>query len=314
MAENSKIEWTDHTFNPWIGCTKISDGCKFCYAETMMDHHYRKVKWGPQGRRVKTSESYWRKPIQWERASFVECTECGFRGKDLGQIHCPGCMYYTGNVWEPARQRVFCASLADVFEDNPQVADWRSELLDLITATPNLDWLLLTKRPENVNSFSHYALPDNVWIGTSIESQKAADERIPALMKVKANVRFLSCEPLLGPINIQGYLLAGWHKFEPKIRWVIAGGESGPHARPMDPKWAETLRDQCQEAGTPFLFKQWGEWHHDGDVLLERPNTPVYFTDSMSVPMYRVGKSKAGRLLDGREWNEYPKAESWPSQ
>jgi len=193
---------------------------------------------------------------------------------------------------------VFCASLADVYEDNPQVVDWRSELLDLITATPKIDWLLLTKRPENVNAFSHYALPDNVWVGTSVENQKAADERIPTLMQVNANVRFLSCEPLLGPINI-GESISD-------IDWVIAGGESGPNARPMYPDWARSLRGQCMAAGVPFLFKQWGEWHYDGDVILEKPNTPVLFHAGMSVPMYRVGKKNAGRLLDGREWNEYP--------
>ena len=119
MAENSKIEWTDHTFNPWIGCTKVSDGCKNCYAESLMDKRWGKVKWGPQGQRQRTSDENWKKPFAWDRQA----------------------------AKQGIRYRVFCASLADVFEDNDQVSDWRLDLFDMIKVTPNLDWLLLTKRP-----------------------------------------------------------------------------------------------------------------------------------------------------------------------
>jgi protein gp37 len=123
MGENSKIEWTDHTFNPWIGCTKVSDGCKHCYAEALMDKRYGRVKWGPQGTRQRTSADNWRKPLQWNKQA----------------------------VKEDKHYRVFCSSLADVFEDNPQLTEWRADLFNLIAETPNLDWLLLTKRPENIN-------------------------------------------------------------------------------------------------------------------------------------------------------------------
>lgn len=239
MAENSKIEWTDHTFNPWMGCTKVSDGCKHCYAEQMMDKHWNKVRWGPQGVRVKTSEAIWRKPYKWDE-SHVE-----------GQ----------------RRQRVFCASLADIFEDNPQVEEWRKHLFFMIECTTNLDWLLLTKRPQNVLQMvpqrwlASGAFPRNIWMGTSVENQKAADERIPHLVKVPAVVKFLSCEPLLERVELElrGKNYGIGDEF---VNWVICGGESGPHAR----------------VDVPFLFKQWGG----------------------------VNKKKNGRLLDGVEWNQFP--------
>src|SRR5690242_18927228 len=153
MAENSKIEWTDHTFNPWIGCQHVSPGCDHCYAETMMDHRYHRVEWGPHGKRVRTSETNWRKPVQWAK-----------RGRDSG-----------------ARARVFCASLADVF-DNKVDRGWRVDLFNLIKETPELDWLLLTKRPENCEKM----LPSdwgngypNVWLGTTAEDQQHYDHRWP---------------------------------------------------------------------------------------------------------------------------------------
>lgn len=269
--ENSNIEWTDHTFNPWMGCAKVSDGCKNCYAETLMDKRYGKVKWGPQGQRVRTSAANWKKPLKWNR-------EAAAAGK---------------------RARVFCASLADVFEDKPdqpEMDEWREDLFDLIELTPNLDWLLLTKRPENVmkmlprewQPYSDWGgMVRNVWIGTSVENQEQADTRIPALLTIPAAVRFLSMEPLLGKVElsmIDGVFYDGgmpfpWQRLEePGINWVIVGGESGPNARPMHPDWARKIQVECQLAGVPFLFKQWG-------------------------------KHAAGRLLDGRTWDEFPKQE-----
>ena len=308
--ENSKIEWTDHTWNPWMGCTKVSPGCKFCYAETLMDTRYGKVEWGPQGKRVRTSDANWRKPLAWNRAA-------EFAGQ---------------------RARVFCASLADVFEVKPDQAlemeRWRGELWDLIDATPWLDWLLLTKRPETVAGLVPYVKnghpwPDNVWLGTSVENQKYADERIPELLKVPAAVRFLSCEPLLGPVDLSQWLVAEHYAVEvpaPKgigypptvkvarirkaINWVIVGGESGRDARPMHPDWARSLRDQCLEAGVPFFFKQWGEWSENyplGTPLQRRGCVWTAPWDD-GVQMWRVGKKLAARLLDGREWNEFPQA------
>lgn len=292
MAENSKIEWTDHTFNPWMGCTKVSDGCKNCYAEEMMDRRYGKVQWGPQGQRVRTSAANWQKPLAWNRKAAAE-------GR---------------------RYRVFCASLADVFENREGLASWRNDLFHLIEKTPNLDWQLLTKRPENVMEMVGHdwygEFPPNVWIGTSVENQAMADKRIPALLEIPAKVRFLSMEPLLGEVNLEdlAYEAAGpaWAGYNRLIDWIIVGGESGKNARPMHLDWVRAIRDQCVGAGVPFFFKQWGEWFladggmngwgtwHGGKTIKD-----VYSFD-ICTHMVKVGKKHAGRLLDGREWNEIP--------
>lgn len=276
--ENSKIQWTDHTFNPWIGCAKVSPGCANCYAETMMDKRYGRVKWGVNGTRTRTSASYWRKPITWNRATWTECPECGWRGdvKDTvtnmhGDPRCPACL--CGNPMRATRQRVFCGSLCDVFEDRDQVGLWRVALLELIKHTPNIDWLLLTKRPENITRFMPMPLYfDNIWLGTSVEDQSAADERIPHLLKAPAKVRFLSCEPLLGDIEITQYLYevinAGYcgscetcgdtcEKIIPAIHWVIAGCESGENRRQTPEGYFRSLRDQCwKNGGVSFFLKQ----------------------------------------------------------
>ena len=310
--ENSKIEWTDHTFNPWIGCTKVSDGCKNCYAETLMDKRWGKVEWGPAGKRLRTSVANWKNPLAWNKKS-------------------------------ETRAKVFCASLADVFEeklDQPEMVGWRADLLALIEDTPHLDWLLLTKRPENVMRLVNEArgdvverLPDNVWIGTSVENQEQADLRIPHLLAVPARVRFLSMEPLLGAVDlnlahqfvpIMGDPLAnslmhqaiddgrGWARCG--IHQVIVGGESGHGARPMNPNWVRSIRDQCVEADVPFFFKQWGEWmpmesghkrKRIGTFADGKFHDGIWMADGTCVQ--NVGKGKAGRLLDGVLWNEFPK-------
>ena len=336
--ENSKIEWTDSTFNPFIGCQKVSPGCQHCYAETLMDTRYGRVKWGPQGTRVRTSAENWRKPLAWNRQEWWECRDCGYRGNVHSfDDYCPVCRK---SNCSPTRQRVFCASLADVFEDRPELEEWRDDLWELIHSTPNLDWLLLTKRPENVVRMMNPAptekvpapylaggdyLP-NVWLGTSIENQEVADKRIPELLKIPARVRFLSVEPLLDRIDLKfgitnlddvaDYLDVPEWKGQ-RIDWVIVGGESGPHARPMHPDWARSIRDQCQAAGVPFHFKQWGEYV-GGEI--QRNNDFVggqaidcsangyggLTAHSGFMPVLRVGKKRAGRLLDGREWSEFP--------
>lgn len=300
MAENSEISWTDHTFNPWMGCTKISDGCKFCYAETLMDKRYGKVQWGPQGTRIRTSDANWKKPLQWNRQA----------------------------AKEGRRYRVFCASLADVFEDRLELAPWRADLFDLIAKTPNLDWLLLTKRPESIMPMLIAAgrgfqdLPDHLWIGTSVEDQDAADKRIPELLKVPARVRFLSCEPLLGPVNLSPWMTSCWQHEKAEwmlrrwgssqpISWVIVGGESGHSARPMHPQWARGLRDQCQAAGVAFHFKQHGEFIARSQLKMQQiadlPNRPYRNAKPIDGDqVYQVGKHAAGRLLDGRTWDEFP--------
>jgi protein gp37 len=179
MGENTAISWCHSTWNPWIGCTRVSPGCQHCYAEAFA-RRYNKAEWGPTAQRVRTSAANWRKPIIWNR-----------KAQDEG-----------------IRRRVFCASLADVFEDNDQLLEWRGELFRLIEQTSSLDWLLLTKRPEHVNDMvpaywrtgRHW--PANLWIGTTVENQAAADKRIPALINIPAPVRFLSCEPLLGAVDL----------------------------------------------------------------------------------------------------------------
>jgi len=285
MAENSHISWTHHTFNPWRGCTKVSDGCKFCYADAMSKRNPGVLGvWGVQGSRVIASESYWRQPHKWNKTA-----------EKAGERH-----------------RVFCASLADVFEGPetmpeeawPLVQAARVRLWALIEETPHLDWLLLTKRPQNIARYmparwgadmfvftadNSPTMPSNVWVGTSVESQSVAEERISYLVQIPAKVRFLSCEPLLGPIDftvtehqgdeygdgaIYWDMLSGyrWMKdgFEKElacerpIHWVIVGGESGTKARRMEAQWARSIRNQCELAGTAFFMKQMGSFVFSG--------------------------------------------------
>jgi len=340
MAENSKIEWTDHTFNHVIGCSKVSPACHNCYAERDMDHHWKKAKWGPQGTRVMTADSYWGNPIKWNRDAEA-----------------------SGVRW-----RVFCASLADVFEDwsgpitGPKgkylvhttdgwqeenteqhescsrvtMDDVRRRLFRLIDATPNLDWQLLTKRPKNIMRMwtipengrdpgdPQYLLRENVWLGVSVESAKYLP-RIDALKACGelASVLFLSCEPLLGAMPTVGEHLDG-------IDWLIAGGESGPNSRLSHPDWFRAIRDQCVAADVKFLFKQWGahlpfaesspclHWvtahAEDGgrEYLGATINGKKYSADkithdALSETVYvRVGKKAAGRLLDGVTHDGFP--------
>lgn len=298
MAENSQIEWTDHTFNPWSGCTKISPACDHCYAEGWAKRSGH-VEWGPHGARRRTKT--WGNPIKWNKA-----------------------LEGTGR-----RERVFCASLADVFDNHRSIdPKWRADLWELIRETPNLDWLLLTKRPQNIAKMvpplwmnGHW--PVGVWIGTTVENQEEADRRIEYLMEIPAKVRFLSCEPLLGPVDLRldrrgvphnqwhlplgpcGYYCSEEHghvDHNARLHWVITGGESGGQARPTNPQWFRDLRDQCACAGTPFFFKQWGEWVSVSEV--EGPGDHYSFPDGRTVR--RVGKKRAGRTLDGVVHDGYP--------
>lgn len=284
--KNSKISWTRHTFSPWIFCTRVSPGCQHCYAETMMADRFGKVEWGPQGQRVRTSADYWRQPLKWNR-------EAAAAGE---------------------RHRVFCASLADVFEikadQKADLSNWLLDLCALIVATPHLDWLLLTKRPENAK-WDWKTFPDNIWIGTSVENQEYADKRIPELLKIPAPVRFLSVEPMLGPVDLSPWL--------DQIQWVIVGGESGPAARPMHPDWVRSVRDQCEAAGVPFFFKQWGEWGEmltnpkHGFLFIKESGYQVqlgtkYIVFDDLTEMARAGKKHTGHMLDGREHREFPQS------
>ena len=296
MAKNSAIEWTDHTFNPWEGCTKISPACDNCYAAERAAR-YKTVEWG--GPRRRTSKSNWNKPLKWERQASTFAFE------------------------EGRRQRVFCASLADVF-DNQVPEEWRADLWDLIRACPSLDWLLLTKRPQNIEKM----LPEfwdeikgRIWLGTTVENQEVAERNIPHLLKHDSAVRFLSIEPILEAIELENYININSYELWPlsgevtdmfrpfkigfKVDWVIAGGESGRNARPASVSWIRSLRDQCRRQRTPFLFKQWGEWapvsHH-----MQNASNLNFDWRTRSV---RVGKKKAGRYLDGLEHTEFPNVE-----
>lgn len=276
MAENTKIEWAHHTFNPWEGCTKVGPGCDNCYAETR-NKRFKGNNWGPGAPRRRTSPANWKKPLKWNAEAWA-------RG---------------------IRYRVFCASLADVF-DNEVPPSWRQDLFNLIGQTPHLDWLLLTKRIGNVPDLVHGSyMPSNVWLGITVVNQKEADRDIPKLLKIPAKVRFLSVEPLLGEIDLYR---GGWSLLKPPLRnggiskdrihWVIVGGESGTNARPMQAEWVRSLRDQCVSAGVPFLFKQWGEW---APYDRGKTDSSKLLTACMDSPCQKFGKQRAGRLLDGRE-------------
>jgi protein gp37 len=197
---------------------------------------------------------------------------------------------------------VFCASMADVFEHRHDLDEPRQRLWSLIEATPMLDWLLLTKRPEHVPGMVPWATnswPRNVWMGTTIEDQKSAIKRLPLLAVLPATVRFISAEPLLGPLSIAPWLGTS-------IGWVITGGESGPRARPSSPSWFRDLLVQCAKADVPFHFKQWGDWA-PGQDLPDGVRRPVARASDGTV-MIRLGKKAAGRHLDGATWDGLPLA------
>lgn len=272
MARNSKIEWTHHTFNPWWGCTKISPACDHCYAESWAIRVGAKV-WGARAPRRFFQDKHWREPQRWNREA--EISRC--------------------------RRRVFCASMADVFENRRELNPWRARLWQLIQDTPWLDWLLLTKRPSLIGRYVPWQAkwPHNVWLGTTAESQDWAAQRIPKLLEYPAVVRFISCEPLLGPLDLRCWL--------DHLAWVIAGGESGPCARPTNPEWIRSLRDQCITARVAFHFKQWGHWRPES-LSLAGSFRSVQMRDfsGASVRMLGLGKKAAGRDLDGRTWDDVP--------
>lgn len=273
LAKNSRIEWTTHTFNPWWGCVKVSPACKHCYAEAWAKRVGSRV-WGIKAERRFFGDKHWSEPIKWDAAA----AEAG------------------------ERPRVFCASMADVFEDRRDLDDARIRLWKLIEATPNLDWLLLTKRPELVRKMVPWgqSWPANIWLGTTVEDQEWAEERLPHLAKIPAAVRFISAEPLLGSLNISRWL--GEH-----IDWVITGGESGPKARPSSPSWFLDLLNQCMASEVPFHFKQWGDWVPGQGLNLAKARASHAADGTM---MLRVGKKAAGRVLDGAIWDGLPKARS----
>ncbi len=306
MGENTKIEWAHHTFNGWIGCTKVGPGCDNCYAADLAQSRLG-VRWGPGQPRRHTAASTWKQPRRWNNRA----------------------------AKEGVRYRVFCSSLADVF-DNEVPAEWRADLFQLIRETPHLDWLLVTKRIGNAAKMAEAAggWPGNVWLGATIVNQAEADRDIPKLLDIAGpRFRFLSMEPLLGAVDLTAIphgevvgnvpscqdVLSGriWQPagtfdrpLDPGctvgdrtyvdlcrlLDWIIVGGESGPRARPMQPDWLISLRDQCEAAGTAFMFKQWGEY-------LPVDVDSVHQT---GVTFRKIGKKEAGRRLHGRTHDGVP--------
>lgn len=343
--ENSKISWTDHTFNPWFGCVKVSPLCDNCYAERD-DKRYsgtENTHWGADARRRFMGEAYWQNPVKWNKQAEKE----------------------------GVRKRVFCMSMGDFFERLPgSHPDYDEMILARIRATalmrdtPCLDWLLLTKRLPNVRSmvpwaWMHGDWPRNVWMGGSAGTQAEVNRNVPVLLSLRAPIEFLSMEPLLGECSLTNINLSEsgdvrlnaltgqsftydviGGKMEgslwPSISWVITGGESGSNARPSHPDWFRKLRDECVAAGVPFHFKQWGEIREalakpeseqpgtfigymteDGDFFPAKEDWHSFVTDALlankhAVRLYRVGKQGSGHLLDGREWLQFPKWSLYP--
>lgn len=276
MGRNSNIEWTHHTFNPWWGCTKVSPACTHCYAETLANRFGGAI-WGVNGKRRFFSKAHWSEPISWNTAAQRTRT----------------------------RFRVFCASMSDVFEDRRDLDNERARLWALIEQTESLDWLLLTKRPEAVARLAPWGRkwPENVWLGTSVENQEWADRRIPHLLATPAKVRFLSCEPLLGALDLHRYSRQGG------IHWIIAGGESGPGSRPMHPDWVRRLRDFASQQGIAFHFKQWGNFAPQPNGHVEQKR--FVFADHVVVAARH--KALNGREIDGRTHDEFPVGLSIPN-
>jgi protein gp37 len=266
MAEHSKIEWTDHTFNPWTGCTKITPGCDHCYAESWAKRSGH-VRWGNHERK-RTTADYWKAPSIWN--------------KNADQFE----------LRKGHRQRVFCASLADVFDNKAKQA-WRTDLFGLIRETPRLEWLLLTKRPSNIARM----LPKdwgggypNVWLGMTAEDQPRFDQRWCHLASIPAVVRFVSYEPALGPLSIASE--------EVKPDWLIIGGESGHGSRAMRPDWARTIVQECVTCGVAPFFKQWGSYANN-PLLVERG-----YDEKAARELDQYGKG--GGLLDGEIVRHFP--------
>lgn len=365
MAEDTKIAWCDATFNPWIGCSKVHAGCTNCYAEADFDKRRHHARWGPHGTRVLTSDANWRKPLNWDRDAALTVGEGGVFG-------------------DVERPRVFSGSLCDIFEDwqgsidntkgnrfwidhsDGQIAvmgeftprdvnkakmryltldDVRRRLFGLIDKTPNLDWLLLTKRPENILRLwtipvndrdpgsDEYLVRDNVWLGTSVSNQETADKAIPELLKCRdlAPVLFLSVEPLLGPVDLtqlriprddgtsydncltgfHGHKAGGWTD-ERKVDWVIVGGESGPNARPCDIAWIEDIVDQCRAASVPCFVKQLGQRPVlNAPVLAQWPDHVEWIADESKAGfrLHGLTDKKGG---DPSEWPEHLRVQQFP--
>lgn len=289
----TKIEWADRVWNPVTGCTKVSEGCRHCYAERLAGRFWGDRKFSD----VQVHPDRLSQPLSWKKPS-----------------------------------RVFVNSMSDLF--HPDIDhDFIGDVFRMMEKTPQHTYLILTKRPKEMlywfNLMNAERFLPNVWLGVSVEDQKTADERIPLLLQTPAAVRFVSCEPLLGELDLWQWL-AGCRKvpeiYGTGINWVIVGGESGKNARPMNERWVHSIKHQCVLAEVPFFFKQWGEWaeiyeagegwycllNKKGNEIMTRiPNKSKILENTWDGRLIaRVGKKSAGRLLGGKEWNQFPTSET----
>ena len=310
MNDTSGIEWTDATWNPITGCSKVSQGCKHCYAER-----------------------------DWARLVHLPA----YQGREFTDVACHPERLDQPLKWRRPR-RIFVNSMSDLFhEDIPD--EFVDKVFAVMALCPHHTFQVLTKRPERMRAYLKVAIdkrsaitfpPPNVHLGVSVEDQLTADERIPLLLQTPAAVRWISAEPLIGPIGLSRWVFdrekaiidcmngpsaCNWDQADSVVPypldWVVAGGESGPKARPTHPDWFRSLRDQCKAAGVPFLFKQWGEWsaswgggthlvYPDGRCVPGHHDHPDAWKHKTAEPMMRAGKKYAGRLIDGVLHDEYP--------
>lgn len=291
----TKIEWADRVWNPVTGCTKVSQGCKNCYAETMAKRFWGSRKFSD----IEFHEDRLNEPLKWRKPSTV-----------------------------------FVCSMSDLFHESVRF-EWIDKIFDIISKCPQHQFLILSKRPKRYIEYFQFVCnqavcsvedviasnESNIYWGVSIEDQNMADDRIPKLFELPVANRFVSIEPMLGAIELDyrnsdyshNHLTGEFHCsgmnepiFDNKLDWVIVGGESGNKARPMNPDWVYKIKNDCQDAGVPFFFKQWGAWRPEGwmhDYVSLNPSQEVLM--DMHV-MCKVGKTKAGRELYGTTYNEVP--------
>jgi protein gp37 len=309
MAGNSAIEWTHKTWNPLAGCTRVSPGCDNCYAAKMSLRLEGMAKAAEKaGKNPGGSAKYIGVATRNKQGTAVFNGTINLDHEALTQP-----LRWTKPV------RIFVNSMSDLFHKDVPFS-FVEQVFAVMDKAPHHTYQVLTKRPERAVEFYRQYYPqgtgEHIWMGTSVENQEVADERIPHLLKIPAAVRFLSCEPLLGPVDLTKLCVDEWYHdclsgvgvlggtgTDRVVHWVIVGGESGPNARPMHPDWARSIRDQCQATGVAFHFKQWGEWGFVPDGVLILKSDPIKTEDGSFV---RFGKKVNGRKLDSREWNEFP--------
>ena len=319
----TKIEWTNETWNPIIGCNKVSLGCDNCYAEKMA-YRLMHMPYGADYQFV-LSDNGKSDPEKYKNLP-----------KWNGETHFQKSQLDNPLKWKKPRM-IFVVSMGDLFHESIPF-EWIDKVFEVIFQTPQHTYQILTKRPERMKKyFEHqnellkdlggYSPPPFIWLGVTAENQEQANKRIPILLEIPAAIRFVSIEPMLSKIDIQKYLTPGAdglpeevERYHDWIDWVICGGESGSKARPMHPDWTRSLRDQCKKIGTPFFFKQWGEytpnnsntkWYknigisEDGGLFNKEIDLDAWQGRNFKL-MFKVGKSKTGNLLEGKEHNEMP--------